>query len=131
MSSFLVCLITDTLHMQTEDESETESEDDEDSGVRRGEPNKFDGLCDGLLNAMALVHCALKDVSHIEWTLHRHHQPFIYLVYGVSLDWQHRGIIACSSERTKILVSVLFSEEKIDLFYSCWLFDENSYNNFY
>lgn len=48
---------------QTEDESETDSEDDEDSGVRRGEPNKFDGLCDGLLNAMALVHCALKEVS--------------------------------------------------------------------
>lgn len=31
--------------------------------MRRGEPNKFDALCDGLLNAMALVHTALKDVS--------------------------------------------------------------------
>ena len=64
VNTILICLTHDTFGMQTEDESETESEDDEDSGVRRGEPNKFDGLCDGLLNAMALVHCALKDVSY-------------------------------------------------------------------
>ena len=50
------------LLLQTEEDSETESSDDEESGVKRGEPNKFDALCDGLLNAMALVHSALKEV---------------------------------------------------------------------
>ncbi|KAK7108804.1 uncharacterized protein [Littorina saxatilis] len=65
----------------TEDESETDSEDDEDSGVRRGEPNKFDGLCDGLLNAMSLVHNALKDVLDMKDELLKHALPPTVLIH--------------------------------------------------
>ena len=48
---------------QSEEDSESDRDDDADEGVRRGEPNKFDGLCDGVLSAMAIVHDALQDVS--------------------------------------------------------------------
>ncbi|KAL8566979.1 hypothetical protein ACOMHN_059779 [Nucella lapillus] len=64
-----------------EDDSESESSDEDDSGVRRGEPNKFDGLCDGLLNAMALVHCALKDVLDMKDELLKHALPPTVLVH--------------------------------------------------
>ena len=33
-----------------------------DGGIRKGEPNKFDGLCDGVSSALALVHSSLADV---------------------------------------------------------------------
>lgn len=33
--------------------------------TQHGEPNKFDGLCDGVLNAIALVHNSFKEASEI------------------------------------------------------------------
>ena len=33
-----------------------------DGGIRRGDPNKFDSLCDGVLGTLALVHSALQEV---------------------------------------------------------------------
>ncbi|XP_076445536.1 uncharacterized protein LOC143283248 [Babylonia areolata] len=66
---------------EAEDDSDTESSDEDDSGVRRGEPNKFDGLCDGLLNAMALVHCALKDVLDMKDELLKHALPPTVLIH--------------------------------------------------
>ncbi|KAK7503175.1 hypothetical protein BaRGS_00005440 [Batillaria attramentaria] len=64
------------------DDSETETEsEDEESGVRRGEPNKFDGLCDGLLNAMALVHSALKELLDFKDELLQHSLPPTVLIH--------------------------------------------------
>jgi len=33
-----------------------------DGGIRRGDPNKFDSLCDGVLGTLALVNAALHEV---------------------------------------------------------------------
>ncbi|XP_064629111.1 uncharacterized protein LOC135488433 [Lineus longissimus] len=38
-----------------------DSDDGLDGGIRAQEPNKFDSLCDGVLNAMALVHAGLSE----------------------------------------------------------------------
>ncbi|XP_005097136.1 uncharacterized protein LOC101862724 isoform X2 [Aplysia californica] len=56
-------------------ETESEGDDDADEGVRRGEPNKFDGLCDGVLNAMALVHEALQDLLDLKDEMLQHSLP--------------------------------------------------------
>ncbi|RUS81620.1 hypothetical protein EGW08_010633, partial [Elysia chlorotica] len=51
---------------RSEEDSESDRDDDADEGVRRGEPNKFDGLCDGVLSAMAIVHDALQDLLEMK-----------------------------------------------------------------
>jgi len=52
------------LFYQSDSETSTSDDDDDrDAGTKRGEPNKFDILCDGVNNAMALVHTAMEDVS--------------------------------------------------------------------
>ena len=38
---------------------------DGDGGLRNEEPNKFDGLCDGVLDSLALVHGSTDEVSVI------------------------------------------------------------------
>ena len=48
---------------QSDSDSSTSDDDAPDEGTKRGEPNKFDILCDGVNNAMALVHTAMEDVS--------------------------------------------------------------------
>lgn len=63
-------------------DSETDSSDEEgDSGMRRGEPNKFDTLCDGFLNALALVHSALKEVLDMKDELLQHALPPTVLIH--------------------------------------------------
>ena len=44
------------------DESDSSDDDEPDPAAKRREPNKFDNLCDGVLNAMALVQTALAEV---------------------------------------------------------------------
>ena len=40
-----------------------QDEEGGDGGVRRGEPNKFDSLCDGVLASMAVLHGSLTEVG--------------------------------------------------------------------
>lgn len=55
------------LFCQSDSEGSSSSEDDQpDEGTKRGEPNKFDIHCDGVSNAMALVHTALEEVCNVQ-----------------------------------------------------------------
>eukprot|EP00493_Phyllostaurus_siculus_P005944 UN05998 len=53
------------------------SDDDEqgDGEIRKGEPNKFDALCDGVMNATALVHASLAELLDLKDELLRHALP--------------------------------------------------------
>lgn len=44
------------------------SDDDEqgDGGVKKGEPNKFDALSDGVINASALLHASLNELLELK-----------------------------------------------------------------
>ena len=48
---------------QSDSDSSTSDDDAPDEGTKRGEPNKFDILCDGVNNSMALVHTAMEEVK--------------------------------------------------------------------
>ena len=50
------------LYQSDSDASSTSDDELPDEGTKRGEPNKFDIHCDGVSNAMALVHTALEEV---------------------------------------------------------------------
>ncbi|PVD29205.1 hypothetical protein C0Q70_11802 [Pomacea canaliculata] len=62
-----------------DEDSESESEDDDDEEdeflTQHGEPNKFDGLCDGVLNAIALVHNSFKEMLDLKDKLLNHALP--------------------------------------------------------
>ncbi|GFN85725.1 histone-lysine N-methyltransferase setd1b-a-like [Plakobranchus ocellatus] len=65
---------------RSEEDSESDGDEDADEGVRRGEPNKFDGLCDGVLNAMAIVHDALQDLLEMKDEMLKHSLPPTLLI---------------------------------------------------
>lgn len=65
---------------RSEEDSESDRDDDADEGVRRGEPNKFDGLCDGVLSAMAIVHDALQDLLEMKDEMLKHSLPPTVLI---------------------------------------------------
>ncbi|KAK3576344.1 hypothetical protein CHS0354_039278 [Potamilus streckersoni] len=64
----------------TSDESSSESDDEPDAGVKKGEPNKFDILCDGVVNSIALVHTALEELLEMKDELLRHSLPPTMLI---------------------------------------------------
>ncbi|CAL1543054.1 unnamed protein product [Lymnaea stagnalis] len=50
----------------SEEETDSDNEDGNNRGVKIGEQNKFDNLCDGVLNAMALVHDSLHELLEMK-----------------------------------------------------------------
>lgn len=57
------------------DDSISDEDEHGDGGVKKGEPNKFDGLCDGVLNASALVHATLNELLELKDDLLKHALP--------------------------------------------------------
>lgn len=65
---------------ESESDSSTSDDDAPDEGTRRGEPNKFDILCDGVNNAMALVHTALDELLEMKDEMLKHQLPPTLLI---------------------------------------------------
>ena len=64
----------------SDDESDSSDDDEPDPAAKRREPNKFDNLCDGVLNAMALVHTALAELLDMKDEMIKHALPPTVLV---------------------------------------------------
>ncbi|XP_041354259.1 uncharacterized protein LOC121372068 [Gigantopelta aegis] len=62
------------------DSNTDDEEDDDDLEAESKEPNKFDGLCDGVHNSMALVYAALTELLELKDDLLRHALPPTLLV---------------------------------------------------
>ncbi|XP_071114202.1 uncharacterized protein [Haliotis cracherodii] len=66
---------------EVDSDSESDSEDEDgDPGAIRGEPNKFEGLCDGVLNSTALVQVSLLELLELKDELLGHALPPTLLV---------------------------------------------------
>ena len=80
----------------SDDESDSSDDDEPDPAAKRREPNKFDNLCDGVLNAMALVHTALAEVGTF-YTItsksvfdYKHLQNFMHVhIEDLNMTFQH------------------------------------------
>lgn len=48
------------------EEEEYSDDDFGDGGMKAKEPNQFDGLCDGVLNSVSLIHAAVADVRLVQ-----------------------------------------------------------------
>ncbi|XP_076079836.1 uncharacterized protein LOC143049946 isoform X1 [Mytilus galloprovincialis] len=62
------------------DESDSSGDEEPDPAAKRREPNKFDNLCDGVLNAMALVHTAMTELLEMKDEMIKHALPPTVLV---------------------------------------------------
>ncbi|CAC5415979.1 unnamed protein product [Mytilus coruscus] len=62
------------------DESDSSDDEEPDPAAKRREPNKFDNLCDGVLNAMALVHTAMTELLEMKDEMIKHALPPTVLV---------------------------------------------------
>lgn len=69
-------------HKRDSDSESSTSDDDDapDEGTKRGEPNKFDILCDGVNNAMALLHTAMEELLEMKDEMLRHQLPPTLLI---------------------------------------------------
>ncbi|XP_059166381.1 uncharacterized protein LOC131948723 isoform X2 [Physella acuta] len=65
---------------ESDDESEPESDDEAEEGTRRGEPTKFDNLCDGVLSAIALVNDSLQELLELKDEMLKHSLPPTLLI---------------------------------------------------
>ncbi|XP_067674819.1 uncharacterized protein [Haliotis asinina] len=66
---------------EVDSDSDDDSDDDDvDPGAVRGEPNKFEGLCDGVLNSTALVQVSLLELLELKDELLGHALPPTLLV---------------------------------------------------
>jgi len=54
---------------------QSSDEDELMTGVVADEPNKFDVLCDGVINTIALLHESLRDLLDVKDTLLQHFLP--------------------------------------------------------
>ncbi|XP_053396911.1 uncharacterized protein LOC123552816 isoform X2 [Mercenaria mercenaria] len=64
----------------SDSDSSTSDDDAPDEGTKRGEPNKFDILCDGVNNSMALVHTAMEELLEMKDEMLRHQLPPTLLI---------------------------------------------------
>ncbi|KAL4232688.1 hypothetical protein ACF0H5_007376 [Mactra antiquata] len=64
----------------SDSDSSTSDDDGPDEGTKRGEPNKFDILCDGVNNAMALVHTAMEELLEMKDEMLKHQLPPTLLI---------------------------------------------------